>query len=86
MTELNKEKLREELIEIYASFDNKDYNPKIIDKAVEIDRLYGEATRLLDDDLGKAIYFLMFAVQPQLKGTEDKQKTIKKILEELKKA
>jgi hypothetical protein len=85
MTELNKKELRKELIQVYNSFDKKDYNEKIIDKAVEIDDIYGGATELLDDDLGKAVYFLTFAIQKQLKGQEDKQKTIKIILEELRK-
>jgi hypothetical protein len=85
MTELNKKELRKELIKIYGSFDKEDYNEKIIDRVTEIDRIYGGVTRLLDDDLGKAIYFLTFAIQKQLKGQEDKQKTIKRILEELRK-
>lgn len=83
--ELNSEELRKELIEVYENFDEGNYSEEMIQQAWHLDEIYEMATGLVDDELGEAINYLTFAIQPQLEGAENKQEKIKKILMELKK-
>ncbi|MCK9596077.1 hypothetical protein M0R19_02760 [Candidatus Pacearchaeota archaeon] len=86
MTELNKERIKEELIYIYKNFLKDNYNREMIRRAIEMDRLYGGAVQLLDEDLGNAINLLTFVIQEKMPGGKNKKEEIKKILEELEKS
>ncbi len=84
MTELDKEKLKKELTEIYEEFDKGNYSKEIVNRANKIDMLYSGAIKLLDDTLGDAIYLLSFVIQKEFPGGGNKQEEVKKILKRLK--
>ncbi len=84
MTELDKEKLKKELIEVYEEFNKENYSKEMKNKAMGIDTLYMNATDLLDDDLAFAINSLTFLIQKEFPGGGDKQEEVRKILKRLK--
>ncbi len=80
MVELNREKLREELIEVYEGYLKNKYNPVIVKEATRISVVYDNAAELLDRVLEKAINLLPFILQK--KRIDDKK--VREILKELK--
>ena len=84
MTELDKEKLKKELIEVYENFDKGNYSKEMKNKAMGIDTLYMNATGLLDEDLAFAIDSLTFIIQKEFPGGGNRQEEVKKILKRLK--
>jgi len=86
-TNLNENKLRKDLIQVYERYIEDPSDPKNRERFSELDQKYSGAHDLIHDKiLVKALNNWSYLWQKEIKGQEDYSIDPKKILEELRKS